>query len=1050
MNGLSSLTVTSVPADCLRASALLRRCQTHITSLTGFSGAIFRQVCSSAVVRWLRFFKFVFPIGQLGSCLLIMAPVEGEDKCAMKRLTGIVARVVLWSTVTSLSVSVARAATGSQAVPGIVDIDSRQRLLEIRLSDAVESGRLGTAQSDEIKRLLDGISLSEAQYLLRDRRLKPWECLKLNLDLDHVSKTLESKLGDRQLASMDIAPRVFDITVRLAEAARNGRLTRQELADLRQKLQSIAALDLMSRSDGAFSYIDALTVSLALDGLSSDLERLLDERQLPTIDLDKSLSELDQKIAAGVESGKLSNDVAESLRADLKKFAGSKQELQGSLAGQKALSLAIDLEQFEDILDQKLSGKSAPDLDIQTLTSQLDSDIAKALVDGRLSPPEALRLQSELNCIVAHKAELAAGKPELSQEDKQALGLELEVLAVRLQRTVHGPRLAWPGIDSFQAGLDQRIASAVQAKRLTRDEASTLLAQADVLAAKEKELRAQQATSQQMISLTTGLEVLAAKLYRQMQDRPFAAPDIDARQKELDRRLSAALDQGKISSSSAFKIKSELEAVNDLKKSYLSAYAPAGSGIRAASKDTAPDKKAHTEMGSRESSSKTVVAATLTNRQKLIVGTLLERAAAHLSRSMNGAPESVSALEQRQKTISDRLTEGFALGRLDEPQWVSLKAELDQIASQAANYRQSQDGLTAAQALSLSDRLDTLGNKLEQQLLDSFVTVGELDLKRRQLSLSIGEALACGRLTIPNADSLQKDLEAITQAEILARASSGSMSFGEALKIDFELTRLNNRLARQARQQPLALADVDMRLSAIENQIAGGLASGRLSLEETKRLKYQLDRIGQINAKYRSSGGGSSYAETLTLTQDLDRLGHTVLQQMRDPRATLPDINQRQAQLIARIKESVSAGKLSAGDAQELRENLDRIEQSEASFRVSDEGLNFWEAVTLVGDLDGLSARIDRLTHKAAVLPDLDGRRAQLQQRLTRELAAGKISPHQALRLRKEIKRIALMEVAFRNSPSGLSPQQAMTLSSELDKLGAGIKQPEQSGKMRH
>jgi hypothetical protein len=161
--------------------------------------------------------------------------------------------------------------------------------------------------------------------------------------------------------------------------------------------------------------------------------------------------------------------------------------------------------------------------------------------------------------------------------------------------------------------------------------------------------------------------------------------------------------------------------------------------------------------------------------------------------------------------------------------------------------------------------------------------------------------------------------------------------------------------------QPAAPQDINEHIATVDSKIANALAAGRLTIPQAQELRAHIDQVLQDKAAFSKTDGQLSYSEDVALALETDRLNRLLDRTVAASPASA-DISSRRTQLEKRLKDAIAAGKLKAADAQPLMDDLDRLAQTEANFRSSDEGLSLAEAMTLALDLDRINSRIDSLT----------------------------------------------------------------------------------------
>jgi hypothetical protein len=323
------------------------------------------------------------------------------------------------------------------------------------------------------------------------------------------------------------------------------------------------------------------------------------------------------------------------------------------------------------------------------------------------------------------------------------------------------------------------------------------------------------------------------------------------------------------------------------------------------------------------------------------------------------------SLDLRLDQLGDRVSNAVATGILPVERGTQYRAGVDTILNQLWSARRSDGGLTANESLLVANDVNLIAGQLEQELRDLAMPARDVTQKLTDLQTRIGKAVSNGRLTVVQANSLITELERQIAAINNAATNGGGVSHGEGLRFAYDAHRLAAQFETILHNDPVPVTDVAHRAMVLDNRLANALAAGQLSVPQAQQFKTALERVLSSSAAYRDSDTGLSYPEALALAIELDSLGGWMERGIRRDAANR-DVDSREGDIQRRIKDLVSGGKLTAKDAEALRVELDRIEESEAAFRVSEEGLNYAEALTLTLDLDRLSARVDSLSKSAS------------------------------------------------------------------------------------
>lgn len=152
-------------------------------------------------------------------------------------------------------------------------------------------------------------------------------------------------------------------------------------------------------------------------------------------------------------------------------------------------------------------------------------------------------------------------------------------------------------------------------------------------------------------------------------------------------------------------------------------------------------------------------------------------------------------------------------------------------------------------------------------------------------------------------------------------------------------------------------------------------------------------------------------------------------------------INQRQANLDARIDAGVRSGDLTRQEAVKLRGDFRAVSNLEATYRRN--GLSNWERADLDRRFDALSNRVrferhDRDDRRGDGWMNINQRQANLDRRIDQGIRTGKITRAEAYRLRADFQTLARLENRYR--ANGLSNWERADLDRRFDTLSARIR----------
>jgi hypothetical protein len=205
---------------------------------------------------------------------------------------------------------------------------------------------------------------------------------------------------------------------------------------------------------------------------------------------------------------------------------------------------------------------------------------------------------------------------------------------------------------------------------------------------------------------------------------------------------------------------------------------------------------------------------------------------------------------------------------------------------------------------------------------------------------------------------------------------------------------------------------------------------------------------------------GSTYRRTTTVIENgvertTTETGTTpgVITQV-GPDVIITTLGSRRVQLENAIAAGQAQGRISAAEAQRLRRELDAVSRAEAASKGTQ--FTYATALPLALTLDRVGGIVHRALPTVAYVPLVAGgrlvisdtviiklddvivRRAELESRISWELADGTLRPSDAEKLRQELSRIALVESQMR-ADGDLSIKDSRDLYIRFDRVGARL-----------
>jgi hypothetical protein len=215
-----------------------------------------------------------------------------------------------------------------------------------------------------------------------------------------------------------------------------------------------------------------------------------------------------------------------------------------------------------------------------------------------------------------------------------------------------------------------------------------------------------------------------------------------------------------------------------------------------------------------------------------------------------------------------------------------------------------------------------------------------LDSRRLELQNMINRAEANGKITAGQAGEFRTSLGRIEAAEIADRASGGVLSYDEAVDVARDLDSLAASVATTSTLNPFSPLIVVDPSGAVRFSVA---PNGYIA-----RTTIVPGTTSQTTVSKTVSTDGTTVTRTTT-TSAMPTMAESirycsVLETRRDAIRTM-------------INDGLASGKLSSGQAADLKLQLDAISQTEANAKLSDSLMTYDEAIAIGARLDDLNSR---------------------------------------------------------------------------------------------
>lgn len=309
--------------------------------------------------------------------------------------------------------------------------------------------------------------------------------------------------------------------------------------------------------------------------------------------------------------------------------------------------------------------------------------------------------------------------------------------------------------------------------------------------------------------------------------------------------------------------------------------------------------------------------------------------------------------------------------------------------------------------------------------------------RRGEISSSIDQALASGKLTSVQAQDFRAELDQIARSESACKITGGVLTFDEGILLARQLDSLSLRFA-QATGFPILTA-------LVITEPASGVT--RFAVSPTILKPAVVVATEPVV--------GTTAVTTTTIPGKVT-VTKTIVKEIRsNPDLFITTLDTRRSELEKLIAHGIATGKISQAEADLLRGELDTLARLEKTSKGV--VLSSGTVAVIAARLDVLGMRLANLLGTTTYVPIITGdrfivfngqvvmldemtmRRAGLESKIATSLAAGKISLAQATELRAELDTIAMVEVRYRQANGLFTDKQARSLFVAFDRVGSKL-----------
>lgn len=211
---------------------------------------------------------------------------------------------------------------------------------------------------------------------------------------------------------------------------------------------------------------------------------------------------------------------------------------------------------------------------------------------------------------------------------------------------------------------------------------------------------------------------------------------------------------------------------------------------------------------------------------------------------------------------------------------------------------------------------------LSQQLTDKLRDPNQNFIKRIEVTeRRVDGAMANGTLTPAEGQAMKREL--MTDRRLVAGASLGGLTAQEKAALDRRLDSIDTRISKLAND---SLFNVAKRLEVFGKQVDAGLTNGTLTAKEAQQLRAEIGALRHVVAGAQLDGKLDP-RERAALDVRMDKLGANITAQRTDADF---DVGVRRNVLTTQIDRQAAAGKLTWGEAQGFKQELNELMRQQA------------------------------------------------------------------------------------------------------------------------
>jgi len=326
------------------------------------------------------------------------------------------------------------------------------------------------------------------------------------------------------------------------------------------------------------------------------------------------------------------------------------------------------------------------------------------------------------------------------------------------------------------------------------------------------------------------------------------------------------------------------------------------------------------------------------------------------------------------------------------------------------------------------------------------MTWSDLESRRSQLEVEINSAASTSKINAAQATDFRTELATITQQINAAKVDGRRLGISQSISLSNKINVLAGALGGAIEHKVASLPDINALQLQLNTQIDTAVAAGQISAATATTLKAEMQQIAVIEAAYRADTGSNLTPRQIELLSGkLATAKANIDQQVRIGQSAIPALNDRRTAIETKIQSAFTTGRISAGEAENLKSDLARIAAQQATFQSGSGVLTGTQVYQLAQSLDQVD---DRITARMSSTPnpsptvstvEVDRLREQIANRINQLVASGRITNAEASVADHDLDQIASLSTAYKTSAGGIRPHQVDRLLSDLSGINTRL-----------